>query len=298
MLPALFRAALHDVPRMFAFDRFHSVLTEQSDPLEALLAATDVSGLDLFVPVGELFLAFLFSCTMFVHLSIKADKKPVTNVGNVYGLPELAAGYLRERLANSPAHAPAFLKELDKRSTITGFPHFPNAVLEQALRTANLFSSKPYDDALVVLGKFFDVVVEHKCFLTGTFAFDRFVAMLDTFFTTDHNKSINETFNLTFNSYPAFCGRHASVHLPASSSAAVPPPHLTVLQRPSRLPPPPRHDRQRPVDLRWARAAMPASTSTSRAPARSPAAPFYTFFGFSRSAASCRPRFSALRSAA
>ena len=55
---------------------------------------TDVSRLDPFVPTSELYLAILFHNTVFVFFSLKVEKKPVANV---YGLPELAAGYLRER---------------------------------------------------------------------------------------------------------------------------------------------------------------------------------------------------------
>ena len=41
--------------------------------------------------------------------------------------------------------------------------------------------------------------------IPGTFAFDRFVAMLDAFFATDHYKLIiNKTFTMTFNSSRAF----------------------------------------------------------------------------------------------
>ena len=85
---------------------------------------------------------------------------PVANVGNVYGIPELAAAYLRERLANAPAHAPAFLKELDQRLMSIGFPHSINAVLGRALKTSNLLSANPCDDALVGLLKFNGVVEE------------------------------------------------------------------------------------------------------------------------------------------
>ena len=78
------------VPVVFVFNRFHRVLTEHNDPLDALLAATDLPWLDLFVPTSEVFLAFLFHYTKFVYFSLKASKTPVTAVGNVFGLLEFA----------------------------------------------------------------------------------------------------------------------------------------------------------------------------------------------------------------
>ena len=71
---------------MFAFDHFHWVFTEHNDPLDALLASTDLPWLDLFVPTSEVFLAFLFRLTKSVNFSIKTSKTPVAAVGNVFGL--------------------------------------------------------------------------------------------------------------------------------------------------------------------------------------------------------------------
>ena len=61
-------------------------------------------------------------------------------------------------------------------------------------------SAKSYDDPLVVLGNFFDVIVEHKCLPQHLHIF---VVMLDVFFATDLYKLIN-TFVPIFNGSSAF----------------------------------------------------------------------------------------------
>ena len=70
---------------------------------------------------------------------------------------------LRARvLAGIAGNTPPLLKELDNRFKFIDFPHFPNTVLEQALKTATRFSAKSYNHLLVVIRKIFDFDVEHK----------------------------------------------------------------------------------------------------------------------------------------
>ncbi|BFU22545.1 hypothetical protein KM1_236850 [Entamoeba histolytica HM-3:IMSS] len=194
-------------PRIFGFDEMERIIKSISkEDISEKFKRINLNWINLLNPNSDIFMSFYFNYIKFIYFTIKGQDDFI-DYGEIYGLEEFINSYVCQRLEFPKNHSISIMSENDKRSLLIDYPTVVNYMIEHLFDITNRYDISQCDLAVSLLGKWFNILIEHKRMSNEQFEIEVFIEGINKILETDHYQLIINTLSMLYDASFFFIGK-------------------------------------------------------------------------------------------